>query len=92
VTKLLPLQSQTPQAQPGSRPKPEHDRIDGYRDSLGVDEQARIERELVKAAPPFLREQYRDGQKERGVLFMAVRRAIIEGYVRKCLDERNKAA
>jgi len=92
VTKLLPLQSQTPHEKTPSRLKVEHDAIDSYWNSIGAEEQVRIEKELVKNAPPFLREQYVDGQKERGVLFQAVRRAIIEGYVRKCLEKQSQAA
>lgn len=92
MSKLLPLQSQTPHEKTPSRLKVEHDAIDSYWNSIGAEEQVRIEKELVKNAPPFLREQYVDGQKERGVLFQAVRRAIIEGYVRKCLEKQSQAA
>ena len=88
MSKLLPLQSQTPHQRVPSKLKAEHDAIDRYWNSLDSDEQSRIEQELVKTAPPFVREQYLDGQQESGLLFQTVQRAMIEGYVRKCLDEQ----
>jgi hypothetical protein len=92
VQKILPLQSQTPHAQTGSKLKAEQEAIDQYWNALSPDEQNRVEHELVKEAAPFLREQYIDGRKERGVLFQTVRRAMIEGYVKKQLSVRSKAA
>jgi hypothetical protein len=63
----------------------EREAIERYWAALPQAEQERIEKELVAKAPPFQREQYLDGQKERGVLFRAFRQAMIDKYVREVL-------
>jgi Replication initiator protein A len=92
VQKNLPLQSQTPDAKIGSRLDVERKAIDDFWNSLGTEEQQRVERELVKTAAPFLREQYLDGKQGRGLLFQTVRQAMIDGHVRNLLNSRSKAA
>lgn len=92
VQKIVPLQSQTPEAKNGKTLDAEREAIGRYWNSLPEDEQRRIESELVTTAAPFLREQYLEGQRGRGLLFQTVRQAMIEGYVRKCLNGRSKAA
>ena len=82
VQKSVPLQSQTPDAKSIATTVSERAAIDQFWNSLGSDEQNRIERELVANAAPFLREQYIAGRKERGILFQTVRQAMIEKYVR----------
>lgn len=62
--------------------------IDEFWNSLPAEDQARIERELVASAPRFLREQYMEGQKERGLLFQTVRQALIDDYVRAKLTPK----
>jgi hypothetical protein len=57
--------------------------IDNFWNSLSIQEQERIEMELVRTAPNFLRDQYVAGSKGKGLLFRTVRQAIIDGYVRK---------
>lgn len=61
------------------------DGIDEYWNSLGAEEQQRLESELVKAANPFLKQQYVEGKKGRGLLFKTIRQAIIDDYVRSVL-------
>jgi hypothetical protein len=92
VQKIMPLQSQTPEAKNGKTLDAEREAIGRYWNSLPEDEQRRIESELVATTAPFLREQYLEGQQERGLLFQTVRQAMIKGYVRKCLNGRSKAA
>jgi plasmid replication initiation protein len=67
--------------------------IDEYWNALSADDQERVEAEIAKAAPPFLRQQYADckGKKERGLLFRTVRQAIIDDYVRGVLSEPTAA-
>jgi hypothetical protein len=69
----------------------EREAVDQFWNSLGAEEQGRIERDLVAKAPPFLREQYLDGQEERGVLFQTVRQAMINGYVRQVTQAKSAA-
>jgi hypothetical protein len=88
----VPLQRHTAarnqaQTSPGGR-----DDIDQFWNCLGAEERGKIEQELVREAPPFLREQYLDGQQERGLLFQTVRQAMIDDYVRKSLAARSNAA
>jgi len=83
VQKLVPPQSQTAQAKADAKISANRIAIDDFWNSLPRDEEDRIELELVKNAPPFLREQYVDGQQERGLLFQTVRQAMIETYVRE---------
>jgi hypothetical protein len=52
---------------------------------MSPEEQERIERELVSNAPKFLREQYVNGRKERGLLFQTVRQSLIDSYARGAL-------
>jgi len=61
----------------------ERESIDQFWNSLDAAERQRIEEELVVKAPPFIREQYLEGRQERGLLFQAVRQAMIDEYVRK---------
>ena len=56
--------------------------VEQFWSRLSADEQLRIEEELVGRAPTFIREQYLAGQQERGLVFQAVRRAMINEYVR----------
>jgi hypothetical protein len=83
MQKIVPLQSQTAHAKTTAKNSDDRFAIDEYWSSLGAAEQERIEQDLVKAAPPFLREQYVDGRKERGLLFQTVRQAMIDEYVRR---------
>jgi hypothetical protein len=83
VQQLVPLQRQTPHAKTVSKLSAERESIDQFWNSLDAAEQQRIEQELVVKAPPFIREQYLEGQQERGLLFQAVRQAMIDEYVRK---------
>ena len=92
VQQLVPLQRQTPDSKSIATAVSDRPAIDSFWNALSVDEQRRIENELVATAAPFLRDQYLDGQQERGLLFQTVRQAMIEGYVRKCLNGRSKAA
>jgi hypothetical protein len=91
VQKLVPLQSQTPDSQSVSRLQAEREAIDRFWNSLGAAEQQRIEQELVRKAPPFIREQYLEGRQERGLLFQAVRQAMIDEYVRQVPREQGEA-
>jgi plasmid replication initiation protein len=76
---------------PVEKPSPEsiaeRERLQAYWASLPPEEQERIEHELVRAAPVFLREQYMAGRKERGLLFQTIRQGLIENYVRSVLKE-----
>ena len=83
--KLVPLQRHNPPGEQTPSHSPDRDAIQAYWSALGPDEQQRIELELVERAPRFLREQYREGEKERGILFRAVRQAMIDGYVKERL-------
>jgi hypothetical protein len=83
VQELVPLQRQTPHTKTVSKLSAERESIDRFWNSLDAAEQQRIEQELVLKAPPFVREQYLEGQQERGLLFQAVRQAMIDEYVRK---------
>lgn len=64
----------------------DREKIDEYWRNIPDQEQERIEADLVKTAPPFLRQQYIEGQKGRGLLFQTVRQAIIDDYVRSKLS------
>jgi hypothetical protein len=92
VRNVVPLQRHT--ASTLSKPEAPSDRaaIDELWNSLGAEEQQIIEQELVAKALPFLREQYLDGQSERGLLFQTVRQAMIDGYIRRILSGRPKVA
>ena len=79
--KVIPLQRHTAPAKEATKAS-DRGEIDRFWSSLSADEQARIEKELVAAAPKFLREQYVEGRKERGLLFQPVRQAMIDEYVR----------
>lgn len=85
--KVIPLRPRvaTPSAPPASAPTSERLAIDSFWNSLSAEEQIRIEGESAKDAPLFLRQQYADGQKDRGPLFQVVRQAIIDDYARKVL-------
>lgn len=63
----------------------ERKRFQKHWESLPVEEQERVERELVLAAPLFIREQYIASRKERGLLFQTIRQGLIENYVRDVL-------
>jgi plasmid replication initiation protein len=78
--KVVSLQAHTAQSPPPIAT--DRTRIDEFWQSIPHDEKHRIEAELVKTAPPFLRQQYVEGQKGRGLLFQTVRQAIIDDYVR----------
>jgi hypothetical protein len=67
--------------------------IDDYWNSLGGEEQARVEAEIAKNAPIFLRQHYADckGKKDREVLFKTVRQSIIDEHVRGILTARKCA-
>lgn len=66
----------------------EREAIDRYWAELSTEEQERIERELLLTAPKFYREQYAQGQKERGPLFKIVRQSLIDQHVRSVLKSR----
>ena len=82
----MPLQRQTPHAKTVSKLSAERESIDQFWNSLDAAEQQRIEQELVVKAPPFIREQYLEGQQERGLLFQAVRQAMIDEFVKRRLS------
>jgi hypothetical protein len=82
--KVIPIRP-TPQK---TEPSSERKTIDEFWNSLPSEEQERIEQELVASAPRFLREQYIEGRKERGLLFQTVRRALIDEYVRAKLTPK----
>ena len=63
----------------------DRNKIDEFWQALPINEQDRIEAELLKTAPPFLRRQYVEGQKGKRLLFQTVRQAIIDDYVRSKL-------
>lgn len=83
----LPLQSLTAHSQTAQASEPQipsdREAIDLFWSSLPTVEQERIELELVKKAPRFLRDSYMEGRKARGILFRTVRQAIIDPYVRE---------
>lgn len=86
---VVPLQRHKrlePQEPPSDRAA-----IDQFWSELTAAQQEELERELVAAAPLFLRQQYTSGQKERGPLFQVVRQAIIDDYVRRELSKRTSA-
>jgi len=62
--------------------------IDEFWASIPEDERERIEQEAVMNAPIFLRQQYVEGLQARGILFRAVRQALIDHYVRSVLRSR----
>lgn len=85
-TNVVPLQRHTA-ASVAAPPQPsDRKQIDDYWNSISAEEQARIEEELVRDAPPFLRQQYVEGKKGRGLLFRTVRQALIDQYVRAILQ------
>jgi hypothetical protein len=63
--------------------------IDQFWNSLSKTEQDSTEKVLVLKAPRFLRDQYLEGEAEGGILFLTVRQAMIDSYVREVL--RGKA-
>ncbi len=76
-----------PASRPPEQTNTDRDAIDQFWNSLPVEEQARIESDLAQKAPLFLRQQYAEGQKERGPIFQVVRQAMIDGYVRPILSK-----
>lgn len=84
-SKVIPLRPSNVQ-NPIPAATTDQPRIDAFWRALPSDEQQRIEAELVRNAPPFHRQQYLAGQKERGLLFQAVRQAIINDYVKTKLS------
>jgi hypothetical protein len=89
VQTIVPLQSQTAHARTSSLSE-ERTTIDQFWNELSAPDQERIEQELVKEAPPFLREQYLNGRAERGLLFQTVRQAMIDEFVRKHFREASR--
>lgn len=77
----VPLQRQ--KASPLQEQSSDRDAIDRFWNALEIEEQARVERDLVANAPRFLRDAYREGEVERGLLFQTVRQALIDGYARQ---------
>jgi hypothetical protein len=69
-------------------PKASCDRavIDQFWSSLSGEEKERIEAELVRAAPLFLREQYIEGREGGGLLFQTIRQGLIDTYARTQLS------
>lgn len=61
--------------------------IDSFWNALPVEERSRLEEDLVRDAPVFLRQNYEDGRRERGPLFQVVRQSIIDGHVKKILSQ-----
>lgn len=83
--KVIPIRkAEAPQARPQAE-SAERKAIDEFWASLPQDERERIEEEIVKSAPTFLRQQYIEGRQEKGLLFQVVRQAIIDDYVRGVL-------
>jgi hypothetical protein len=80
--KVVPLRRQVVQS---SAAATDRAAIDEFWNSIPLEDQERIEHDLVREAPLFLRQQYLEGQKERGLLFKTIRQAIIDEYVRKIL-------
>lgn len=89
---VVPLQRHTPAKDEAGKEPSDRDIIDQFWNSLSVEERNRIEHELVREAPPFLREQYLSGRKERGLLFQTVRQAMIDSHVRKTIGIGDLAA
>ncbi|BDC49811.1 hypothetical protein F183_A21270 [Bryobacterales bacterium F-183] len=88
--KVAPVRLTSPQiVQRPRQPEPVNDRagIDEYWNALPKEDQDRIELELVTNAAPFLKQNYLQGQRERGVLFRTVRQAIIDEHVRRILSD-----
>jgi hypothetical protein len=84
--KVVPIRRQTRTTPSAEAQSNDRSAIDAYWTSLPPNEQERIEAELVSKSSSFLREQYLDGQKERGPLFQVVRQAMIDGYVCRVLS------
>jgi hypothetical protein len=84
--KVVPLQRHTSASMEAHRPPSDRQTIDRFWNSLGAEEQRRPEEGLVERAPRFHREQYLEGRQERGLLFQAVRQAMIDDYVRTQLS------
>ena len=82
--KVVPLRRQVAQS---SAAATDRSAIDAFWNSIPLEEQERIEQDLVREAPLFLRQQYLEGHKERGLLFKTVRQAIIDEHVRKVLAQ-----
>jgi plasmid replication initiation protein len=83
VRKLLPLQRHTAKETNGPKERSDREEIDRAWNALRLEEQVRVERELVSKAPRFLRDRYLEGQKDGGLLFQTVRQALIDEYVRR---------
>ena len=66
----------------------ERQTIDRYWAELSVEEQDRIEEEVVRNAPTFLRQQYWEGRQARGPLFQVVRQTLIDQYVKRILQTK----
>lgn len=78
--KVIPIRREpTPKK---AEPSSDRRAIEEFWNSLPLEQQERVEQELVASAPRFLREQYMEGRKERGLLFQTVRQSLIDEYVR----------
>jgi hypothetical protein len=93
VTKA-PARKVIPLRQP-VRPEPptqasDRQAINDYWTAIPNEERERIEEDLVANAPKFLRQQYVEGLKERGLLFQTVRQAMIDEYVRPRIKQMNE--
>ena len=85
--KVIPFERRDVPSRPASKKPSDREAISRFWNSISSEEQEKIERELVREAPRFLREQYVDGQDSRGLLFQTVRQAMIDRYVRKILGQ-----
>jgi hypothetical protein len=65
--------------------------IDAFWNAIAPEEQNRLEGELARTAPIFLRQSYEEGRKERGPLFQVVRQSIIDEHVRQMLHQQSSA-
>lgn len=89
AAKVLPLKKLQPETATPTGPDKRRG-IDEYWNSLPKDEQMRIEDEIAKSAPIFLRQNYADEKEKGGPLFKTVRQAIIDEYVRGVLTQSSE--
>jgi len=80
--KVVPITQKVGPSKLDPKVKSDRENIDKYWNSIPTGEQDQIEEGLVKSAPNFLKEQYVNGKKEKGILFQTVRQAMIDQYVR----------
>jgi hypothetical protein len=85
--KVITFEGREIPSRPVAEKPSDREAIDRFWNSIPSEEQEKIEPELVRKAPRFLREQYLEGRQSRGLLFQTVRQAMIDGYVRRILSQ-----